>query len=269
MKYPSGWQEQDMLPNSLGSTLDILRFDSPETQRASPLLPQTSQVFISIRIFEKNSKDIDKEFNYNRLGAQMFDKLAQINESVALVANQDVRQLRTFYKSEGKSWLNILNFLEYDRYLFEIDMTAFGSYTNETNLSETENIYSNFLSTFKFIEPTSGSSILDITVCMNEWKKQFVNFDMTTAEGFEKVYSHGALSIVFKEGISEARAREFAEAKGLFISPPIAIKGFVYHINAFYVPIGEELQWACRLRHDPLVKYAEPLLLPIPPPALP
>ncbi|MFA4937156.1 MAG: hypothetical protein WC575_02625 [Patescibacteria group bacterium] len=119
----------------------------------------------------------------------------------------------------------------------------------------------------QFIDETSSnSSTPDISACINEWKKRYVNFDVTTPDGFTKVYEPGKLQVSFKDGTTEASARVWLDSLGLSYSSIYMPGGPAYGV-VVSTPQGQELGWICKLQNAPLVKLVEPIFKPVRSPA--
>ncbi|MFH1111585.1 MAG: hypothetical protein V1712_00755 [Patescibacteria group bacterium] len=125
-----------------------------------------------------------------------------------------------------------------------------------------DKLFNQILSTFKFISLVTSTD-LNITACMSEWKKQFVNFDVTTSDGFVRAYESGKINFYFKDGTTEAAARAWLDSKSLSYSPIYILKGFAYSVTV-RVSQGRELELICKFQKAPLVKFAAPIPKPAP-----
>ncbi len=105
-------------------------------------------------------------------------------------------------------------------------------------------ILDQILSTFKFNEPVV-SSVSAGEACLDEWKKAYVNFDVTTPQGFARVFALGSINVQFKQGTKEAAARQLLTSQGIsnFTYTDLILPG-----ASIKVTPGSELAWVCKLR---------------------
>lgn len=150
VKYPESWLPQVLVDKSIGNTLSIIAFNSPETQQVSPLSPQANQAWFVSRIDQ--SLNIDDEINGTKLGAKTIDKKVIIQESKTIMGGEIARQIRLGYRlADSINQYFINTYAVHGERTYQLSLTAFGDYAGQ-RLNEIIIIYATALSTFKFID---------------------------------------------------------------------------------------------------------------------
>jgi len=145
VKYPADWELETFERNNIK---DVINFNSPEVKQASPVFPQYNQRKISIRIYK--NLNIQEEMKNEKLGAQIIDKNAAINETKIKVNNISSDQIELLYQMVGsKKNLEISTYVSYNNNIYKIHLLGFALMQDEQISKE---IYNSFLSTFKFIK---------------------------------------------------------------------------------------------------------------------